>query len=41
MDEKSQKIRKLIRRAERYMDRDEWDEVAELCYQVLALEPHN
>jgi hypothetical protein len=41
MDEKSQKVRKLIRRAERYMDRDEWDEVAELCYHVLALEPHN
>lgn len=41
MDEKNQQIRKLIRRAERHMDCEEWDEVAELCYQVLALEPHN
>lgn len=23
------------------MDREEWDEVAELCYQVLALDPDN
>jgi len=41
MEEKRQQVQKLIARAERYMDGDEWDEVAELCYQVLALEPHN
>ncbi len=23
------------------MDREEWDEVAELCYQVLGLDPVN
>jgi len=39
--ERSEAIRKLIRRAERHMDREEWDEVAELCYQVLALDPEN
>jgi len=39
--ERSEQIRKLIRHAERYMDREEWDEAAELCYQVLALDPHN
>jgi tetratricopeptide (TPR) repeat protein len=41
MDETRQQIRKLITRAERHMDREEWDEVAELCYQVLALDPDN
>ncbi|MFQ6014060.1 MAG: tetratricopeptide repeat protein [Anaerolineae bacterium] len=41
MDEKSQQIRRLISRAERHMDREEWDEVSELCYQVLALDPAN
>jgi hypothetical protein len=39
--EQSEQIRKIIRRAERHMDCEEWDEVSELCYQVLALEPHN
>ena len=41
MEEKRQHLRRLIVRAEQHMDREEWDEVAELCYQVLALEPHN
>jgi len=41
MDEERPEIRKLIARAERHMDREEWDEVAELCYQVLALDPDN
>jgi len=41
MEGKSQQINELIACAERQMDREEWDGVAELCYQVLALEPHN
>jgi len=36
-----EQVRRLIRRAEEHMDRKEWDEVAELCYQVLALDPDN
>jgi len=34
-------VRQLIRQAEEHMDREEWDEVAELCYQVLTLDSHN
>ena len=36
-----EQVRQLIRQAEEHMDREEWDEVAELCYQVLALDPDN
>lgn len=41
MNENRQNIQKLITRVEQHMDRGEWDEVAELCYQVLALDPDN
>jgi len=36
-----EQVRQLIRQAKKHMDREEWDEVAELCYQVLALDPDN
>jgi len=41
MQARGEQVRQLIRQAEDYMDREEWDEVAELCYQVLALDPDN
>lgn len=36
-----EQVRQLIRQAEKHIDREEWDAVAELCYQVLALDPDN
>jgi len=41
MQTTDEQVRQLIRQAEEHMDREEWDEVAELCYQVLALDPVN
>ncbi len=41
MQTTDEQVRQLIRQAEKHMDREEWDEVAELCYQVLALDPDN
>jgi tetratricopeptide (TPR) repeat protein len=41
MQTTDEQVRQLIRQAEEHMDREEWDEVAELCYQVLALDPDN
>ena len=41
MQTTGEQVRQLIRQAEQHMDREEWDEVAELCYQVLALDPDN
>jgi hypothetical protein len=41
MQTTDEQVRQLIRQAEEHIDREEWDEVAELCYQVLALDPDN
>ncbi len=41
MQTTDEQVRQLIRQAEKHMDREEWDEVAELCYQVLALDLDN
>ena len=41
MQTTDEQVGQLIRQAEKHMDREEWDEVAELCYQVLALDPDN
>lgn len=41
MQTTDEQVRQLIRQAEEYMDCEEWDEVADLCYQVLALDPDN
>ena len=41
MQTTDEQVRQLIRQAEEHMDCEEWDEAAELCYQVLTLDPDN
>lgn len=41
MQTTDEQVRQLICQAEEHMDREEWDDVAELCYQVLACDPDN
>lgn len=41
MQTTDEQVRQLIRQAEEHTGQEEWNEVAELCYQVLALDPVN
>jgi tetratricopeptide (TPR) repeat protein len=41
MDSHTHTIAKLIKQAEHFIDRREWDEAAARCYQILALDSEN
>ena len=41
MESHTHTIARLIKQAEHFIDRREWDEAAARCYQILALDPDN